>query len=139
MAKHVFRGAQVVINSVDLSTYVSEVALSYNQNNPEATGVGDTTVDRVTGGLIDWSVTVTFFQDYSANGVEATLFGLIGNATKVDIELIPGTGTVAADNPRYHGRCVFNGYQPMGGSPGAVHSTGQATFSGAGTLTKDTS
>ena len=86
MATLVYTNAFIQINAVDLSAHASEVSLNYASEMQDETAMGDSTRVRK-GGLKDWSVDVTWHQDFAAGAVDATLFSLVG--TTVCMEMRP--------------------------------------------------
>ena len=135
MAEVVLTNAFVSLNGVDLSGHVRSVTLSYNSEPQDITAMSDTTRQRI-GGLLDWSLSVEFNQDYAANLVDATLFSLVG--TTFAMILRPDAGAVAATNPQYTGTVLLESYQPLGGSIGEVH-TSPVQLSAASVLARATS
>lgn len=135
MAHRVFKDPFFSINSVDLSDHVQEVRLDYSADAPEDTAGGDNTRSRLAGGLKDWSITVTFFQDYAAGEVDATLFGIL--ATSVPIEIRPSIAVVGTTNPKYTGNAILTSYQPAGGAIGDAQKA-PVTLQGSGDLTRAT-
>lgn len=115
MANMVLTNAYVMINSVNLSSYVKTVTLNYKSEMQDDTAMGDTARSRI-GSLKDWTLTVEFFQDYAASAVDATLFSIVGSV--VPIEVRAANTTVSATNPKYTGNAILETYQPVGGSVG---------------------
>ena len=121
MAIEIFKDASVVINSVDLSDHVESVALAYSAEAQEATVMGDTGIRRLAG-LLDWSLAITFRQDYDASEVDATIFSLVGAAAFSIAVRKSKTDGLGVTNPEYQGNGVIDGdYTPMGGTVGEVH------------------
>lgn len=118
MAEVVLTNAHLTLNSVDLSDHVRSITLNYNSEPQDITAMSDTTRQR-TGGLLDWSVSIEFNQDYAANEVDVTLFSLVGTTFAMAIR--PDAGSVATTNPEYTGTCLLESYQPVGGQVGEVH------------------
>ena len=90
--------------------------------------------------FVDWSIDVTFRQDFIApatNAVDSTLFSLVG-AAAFAIEIRPDAGAASATNPKFTGNALLASYSPLTGSVGDVASA-PATFQGDGTLTRATS
>src|SRR3989304_5712860 len=133
MATVVFTDAQVVINAVDLSDHVRQVTLEYNAEALDETAMADTTRVRK-GGLLDWSVTVEFFQDFAASEVDVTLFALVGTTFTVAVR--PTTDAIAATNPEFPGTGILESYQPMGNAVGEMLMA-PVTIRAAGVLTRD--
>ena len=136
MAKFVFKNAFVSINAVDLSDHVESITINYSAATPESTSMSDNSITRLPG-LKDFSVDVTFRQDFAASNVDATLFSLIG-AAAFAIEIRPDAGAVSATNPKFTGNALLSAYTPIGGSVGDT-AAATATLVGDGDLTRATS
>lgn len=134
MATLVYTNAFIQINAVDLSAHASEVTLNYASEMQDETAMGDSTRVRK-GGLKDWSVDVTWHQDFAAGKVDATLFSLVG--TTVCVEMRPQNICSTAINPIFSGIGVIESYNPMGGSVGALLDA-PTTIQSAGNLTRAT-
>jgi hypothetical protein len=134
MATLVYTNAFIQINAVDLSSHASEVSLNYASEMQDETAMGDSTRVRK-GGLKDWSVDVTWHQDFAVGAVDATLFSLVG--TTVCMEMRPQNICSTAINPIYSGIGVIESYNPMGGSVGALLDA-PTTIQSAGDLSRAT-
>ena len=134
MATLVYTNAFIQINAVDLSSHASEITLNYASEMQDETAMGDGTRVRK-GGLKDWSVDVTWHQDFAAGKVDATLFALVG--TTVCVEMRPQNICSTAQNPIYSGIGVIESYNPMGGSVGALLDA-PTTIQSAGALARAT-
>jgi len=99
--------------------------------------MGDASRDRIAG-LKDWSIEITFKQDYAASKVDATLFSLVGAAEFAIAVRKSDTDATAATNPEYQGNCVLESYQPFGQTVGEL-AVAPITVQGAGDLTRATS
>lgn len=132
----VLKNASVTINSVDLSSLVESVVLTYSVDQLEITAMG-MTGRRFDDGLQNNQLTVNLYQDYAANQVEATVYSLVGSLTTVVVK--PAAGAVSATNPSYTLTNTFlSSHQPLGSS-GRVGEMPmvQLTFNG-GDLVKAT-
>ena len=136
MALDVLDNCYCLVNSVDLSDHVESVKLDYKADMLERTAMSNTE-HRFIAGLKDWSLEITFYQDYASGSVDATLNALIG-AAAFAIEVRPDAGAVSATNPKWTGNAVFEGYTPIGGGVGTLQKV-QAKFRAAGALTRATS
>jgi hypothetical protein len=134
MATLVYTNAFIQINAVDLSAHASEISLNYASEMQDETAMGDSTRVRK-GGLKDWSVDVTWHQDFAAGAVDATLFSLVG--TTVCMEMRPQNICSTAINPIFSGIGVIESYNPMGGSVGALLDA-PTTIQSAGDLSRAT-
>jgi len=135
MATLVYTNAKIEINGVDLSAHASEVGLNYASEMQDETAMGDSTRVRK-GGLKDWSVDVTWHQDFAAGAVDATLFSLVG--TTVCVELRPQNICSTSINPTYSGIGVIESYNPVGGAVGALLDA-PTTVQSAGSLSRASS
>lgn len=135
-AHFVWKDPHVSLGGVDLSDHVKQATLNYSAEAPDDTTGGDSTRNRLAGGLKDWSLTLELAQDYAASEVDATLFSLVG--TSVAIVLRPTTDAVGTTNPSYSGNAILTAYQPFGGQIGA-QAMAPVTFEGNGDLSRATS
>lgn len=134
MAKRVLLDAEVVVNSVDLSDHVSSVTLNYTGELQDDTAMGDATRSRLAG-LKDWSIEVTFQQDFASGSVDATLFTLIGAAAFTVTVMGDKSDGVGVTNPKFSGSCVLESYPPLGNTVGELAAT-TVTFQAAGDLSR---
>ena len=136
MAVFVLKDASLVVNSINLSAYVSSITLDYAVDAVAADGMAATNGHVFLGGLQNNSLAVTLNQDFAASTVAATLDALIGTTTTVVIK--PTSAAVGATNPTY---TISNAFlaatQPVNGSVGDLAQM-SVTFQG-GTLAKTTS
>jgi len=104
MATFLGNGAQVTVNSVDLSTYVSSVTINQEFDQLEVTAMGDTG-HKYIAGLENSSISIDFNADFATSKVNQTINGstagngLVGATTTVTIK--PGAGSTSATNPLY--------------------------------------
>lgn len=140
MAKLVLTDAKVTINSVNLSTNITQITLSTTDDVVETTGFGSTGNAKTrVAGMRDNSVTIEFLQDYAASLVEATINGstsLVGTTTTVVV--VPTSSAVSATNPSYSFTALISEWQPLSGTLGEI-STVSCTWPISGAITKATS
>jgi hypothetical protein len=133
MAVFVLKDASLVVNTVDLSAYVSSITLDYAVDAIAADGMAATNGHVFLGGLQNNSLAVTLNQDFAATKVAATLDALVGTSTTVVIK--PTSAAVGATNPTY---TISNAFlaatQPVNGAVGDLAQM-SVTFQG-GTLVK---
>jgi hypothetical protein len=136
MAKFVLKDAEVIINSIDLSAWVNAVTLDINPDLPEANTMGITSKVRLVG-LLDWSVNITFTQNFDSGTVDDILWPLVG-ADPFPITVMANlTDGIGPTNPRYSGNVVLGTYQPLQGTIGETVFV-NATFPSSGNLTRAT-
>jgi hypothetical protein len=133
MAVFVLKDASLVVNSINLSAYVSSITLDYAVDAVAADAMAATNGHVFLGGLQNNSLAVTLNQDFAASTVAATLDALVGTSTTVVIK--PTSAAVGATNPTY---TISNAFlaatQPVAGSVGDLAQM-SVTFQG-GTLVK---
>lgn len=133
MAVFVLKDASLVVNSINLSAYVSSISLEYAVDTVSADAMASTAAHVFLGGLQNNSLSVTFNQDFATSTVAPTLDPLVGVPTTVVIK--PTSAAVGAANPTYTiTNTVLNGTQPVAGSVGDL-ATQSVTFTG-GALVK---
>lgn len=118
MAKLVLTNAQVILNAVDLSTWVKQVTINYSAAEVDATTMGMSSIARLPG-LKDWSMDFQFTQDYAAAAVDVTIFSIVGTVVTIDVK--PVNGARSATNPSYTGSGLISSYSPMGQAVGALN------------------
>ena len=133
MAKLVLKDAFVSINAVDLSDRVESITINYGAETPESQAMSDGTKTRLPG-LIDWSVDITFRQDFGASTVDVTLFPLVG-AAAFAVEFRPTSAAAAATNPKYTGNALLASYSPLGNTIGET-AAAPVSLVGDGALTR---
>lgn len=128
-----FKNAYVWINNVDLSLAVQSLSLAYEAESLDATAMGN--ASRVKqGGLKSQGLDITMFQKYSC--VDATLFGLVGCQTSIEVRACNACST-ANTNPRYSGTYMLQSYPPVGGGVGDLLMA-VFRFEPAGDLSRNT-
>ena len=125
---------KVTVNGTNLSDRLQSVELSLESDDLETTAFGDTFRTRV-GGLKTGTVTLTFFQDFAAGEVDATLFPLYN--TIATVVIVPTSSSVSATNPSYTTNCLVNQYQPFASSVGDI-ATVSVSWPTTGTVTRGT-
>lgn len=136
MASLVLTDAHIEIDANDLSDHANEVTLEYSADEVEDTNFGDGTHLFMGSTLKNWSLSVTFAQDYADGELDSVLWPLVGGSA-VTVKVRPTSSAVGTDNPEYSGSAVLLEYTPVGGSVGDRAET-QASFSPAGTLSRAT-
>jgi hypothetical protein len=117
MAAFTFTDAFVSINGVTLSDHANKVELTDSREKKDFTAFGATS--KVWGkGLGDAGMKVTFFQDFAAGKVHATLQPLISSTTPVTIEVRPTSAARSATNPAYLMSALLFDYSMLNGGVG---------------------
>lgn len=126
MAIFVIKNASVTVNSVDLSSYCSSVAVDYNVDAVPADVMG-TDYHTFQPGLQNSTVTVSLNQDFAATKTEATIYPLVGTTTTVVVKA--ESGATSATNPSYTCTGFLAGSQPVNGAVGDLAAM-QLVFTG---------
>jgi hypothetical protein len=137
MARIVLTDASVVINGINLSEFITSVAISSSEDVVETTGMGSGGARTRVAGLGDNSLTLEFNQDFATSGPEVTInavgSSLVGTTTTVVVK--PTSGAVSASNPSYSFSAVVAEWQPLSAAVGEL-ATVSATWPISGTITK---
>lgn len=135
MAAFVFKDAVIVVNAVDLTAFSNAITLNYSAELQDASCFGiDTRINLA--GLKDWSIDVTFKQDFASAAVDETLFPLVG-AVAFPITLKPTSASVSTTNPEYQGTAVLGTYNPFGGTVGDLAAATVTFNPGGGNLVRN--
>lgn len=135
MATFVLTDADVTVNSVNLSDWITSVTLSIEVDDQEDTAMGDTYRSKV-GGLKEWTLDVDFNADFASSAVDQTVWPLLGTSVAVTVK--PTSGTTSATNPQYSGNVLVTEYSPIDGDVGDLATT-SVSWPGTGTLSRATS
>ena len=135
MSTFMLNNASIVVNSVDLSSYVTSITLSQSADSLEDTAMGDTSRSYI-GGLKSGSVDIEFNADFAASKTEATIFPLVGTSTAVVVK--PVDASVSATNPSYTFNAIVTEWDTLNGSVGEI-ATHSVSWPITGAITKATS
>lgn len=114
--KLVLKNAELIINSVDLSAWVTQISLTTGRALLQAPALGEETNTAVAG-LKEFSGQVTFNQAFDAGAVDETLSAIDAAGVPVWLELKSNKGAaVGPGNPKYIGLVAVGQYQPFAGS-----------------------
>lgn len=137
MSKIVLTDAQITVGGTDLSDHIESIAIPVEADAPESTAFGGGGWRaREAGGLKDFTVDITWHQDYAASEVDATLWPLL--ATSAAIVVKPTSGSVSSTNPSYTGNVIVNSLAPVSGSVGDLAKM-TTSWPAAGALARATS
>lgn len=127
MGKTILRDVKLEVNGVDLSDHVQSIEVDETWANVDVTGMGAAFKERLLG-IGDASMKVTFFQDFAAAEIHATLSPLAGSNTPFPVVMTPdSTVGVSATNPTFTMQSVLDAYDPVKGKVGDA-STMDVTF-----------
>lgn len=137
MARLVLTDASVVVNGINLSEFITSVALSTSEDVIETTGMSSTGARTRLAGLADNSLALEFNQDFATSAPEVTI-NAVGSSlvgTNVTVVIKPTSAAVGVANPSYSFSCVVAEWQPLSGAVGEL-ATVSATWPISGAITK---
>lgn len=130
MAVYLANTGVLTVNSVDLSSLVTNVVINRSFDELEITALGDSGHKYVKG-LEASSITIDFLNDSASSKTLQTLNSTWG--TSVTVTFKQNSGAVAADNPLYTMTCLINNTTPVNGAVGDL-STQSVTWNVMGTI-----
>jgi hypothetical protein len=123
MASFVLRNAFVSIDTVDLSDHCREVAVELTADDVDVTAMGAGGHGHLAG-IRDDKFTFTFYSDFAAGKVDATIQSkFAGGTTPFYVHVGPNNSTASATNPIYIGTCFLLTYNPVSGAVGDAAMT----------------
>jgi len=109
----------VIVGTTTISDHVSTVSLAREIDQVEITAMNDNFAN-VIGGVERSVLNLEVFNDFAAASVNSLFEDALG--TKLNIKLIPVSGTVSATNPSYTMSCLISSWTPVNGAIDAVAS-----------------
>ena len=135
MATQVLKDAFVLIGAANLSDHIKQVELSQTVDMQDVTAMTNDT-KLVKSALKDWSLKITFHQDFGASSIDQTISPLIGGAP-FSFEVRPTSLARSTTNPAWTGQGVISSYNPVAGSVGEEQVCA-VQIEAASTLTRNT-
>jgi len=110
MAIQTWTNGYVLINAVDLSNHGHSLMINFGQDTADASTFGDSH-HKFRAALGKRTCSITFFNDYAAGNVEATLRALIvgSSSTGVTVAVRPSNSATTAVNPEYSFPAILDG------------------------------
>ena len=132
-----WKNAYLEVNGVDISDHAESITLNTGAVTLPNNAMGDE-YEYQRAGLLNWSVEATFYQDFAAGSVDATLWPLYSGRQTFALILRADSGAIGTENPRWSGDVFISSYQPTQGSHGD-NLMSPVTFSPASDLIRTTS
>lgn len=123
----------VTINSVDYSDWCTQAEVPISVADLPTTAFGDTWDERI-GGLKSGTATFTFHQDFVDNGLDESIFALLG--TVVPCTIKPTSAAISTANPEYQFSVLINDWKPIAASVGDL-ATVSVTWPISGAVVRD--
>lgn len=121
MAKHVLRDVVHTVNAVDLSDHVSAVTIETTRPEVDVTSMGADYMETIPG-IPDATITVSYFNDYAAGEVYATLQPLSTTDTPFTVTVRPTSSAISATNPNIEMSALMYTFNPVGGDIGSANT-----------------
>lgn len=115
------------VGGVDLSDHVQSLQTPETYDVIDVTAMG-ASAHQSAPGLRNDSIVVTFFQDFAASKVDATLNPLLGNATGTTVIAYVNGTTASSTAPSYTLLAWLSTYTPIDASGPGTASMNQVTF-----------
>ena len=130
MAVYLANTGILTVNSVDLSTLVTNVVINRSFDELEITSLGDTG-HKFVKGLEASSITIDFLNDSASAKTLQTLNTTWGSSVTVTFKQT--SATTSAENPLYTMTCLINNTTPVNGAVAEL-STQSVTWNVMGTI-----
>jgi hypothetical protein len=111
--------AVVVGTTNTITTFVNTVSLNRELDVVDITAMTDSVANAITG-VERSTLNLELYNDFAASSVNALFEDALG--TKLNIKLIPVSGTVSTTNPSYSMSCLITNWTPINGSIDGVAS-----------------
>ena len=135
MAVYLANTGVLTVNSVDLSSLVTNVVINRSFDELEITALGDSG-HRYVKGLEASSISIDFLNDSASAKTLQTLNSTWG--TSVTVTFKQTSDAVSATNPLYTMTCLINNITPVNGAVADL-STQSVTWNVMGTIAVTTS
>ena len=135
MAVYLANTGVLTVNSVDLSTLVTNVVINRSFDELEITSLGDSG-HKFVKGLEASSITIDFLNDSATAKTLQTLNTTWG--TSVTVTFKQTSAVTSAENPLYTMTCLINNTTPVNGAVADL-STQSVTWNVMGTIAITTS
>lgn len=132
MAKFVARDYMIIVNGVNLSDHCSQVSVTDTADKVETTSFGPGGYKQYMQGFHDATITATFFNDFAASSVAATIQPLYSSGGTFGVEVRPTSAARSVTNPAGTMIATLYDYTGIDGKAGAA-SEMSVTFANAGT------
>ena len=109
----------VIVGTSTITDHVSTVSLNREIDQVEITSMTDT-VQNMIGGIERPTLNLELYNDFASASVNSLFEDALGS--KLNIKLIPVSGTVTATNPSYTMSCLISSWTPVNGAVDAVAS-----------------
>ena len=109
----------VIVNTTTITDHVSTVSLAREIDQVDISAMNDN-IQNMIGGIERPTLNLELYNDFASASVNALFEDALG--TKLNIKLIPVSGTVTATNPSYTMSCLIASWTPVNGAIDSVAS-----------------
>lgn len=120
------------INTVSVEDFTKGVEISIDNDVVEASAAGDAAKEHIEG-IYGWVMDGDYNWNPASGKNDATIFALLGAGAKA-IDVTPGGGAAAAENPKYEGNAILKSYKISIPHDGLI--TSKASYQGTGALSR---
>lgn len=123
MAKLVLKDAAVLINGTAISDHCSSVTIENTYDEVDFTSFSSAAYREIGQGLGDATITLSVFQDFAANSVDAIFWPLAQSGGTFGVEVRPTSAAPSATNPKYNMTGRLFQFNPIAGAVGDALTT----------------
>jgi hypothetical protein len=136
VAKYVLKDCYIAINGTVVSNLASSCEIDDSADEVDFTGFSTAGYKEIGQGLKDATITITFFSDFAAAGVNSGINNIIqplyASGGTLGLEVRPTSAAVSSTNPKLTMTARVYGYTGISGQVGDA-STFDAAFRNGGT------
>ncbi len=121
MAKEVIRNPTIEVNATDLSTHVSSVTVESTTDEVDVTGM-KAAAKEILAGIPDATITLNFWQDFSAASVDATLQPIYDAKEPVPV-VVTRPDAAVGERQSWTMQGTLLSYSPLAGAVGEASAT----------------
>lgn len=126
--------AEVTINSVDMTSFTSQVSIDQSIDDVDVTTFGSGGARERIAGMGDGTFGISMFQSWETNEVNDTLDGIVGTVVAVTVK--PTSAAISTTNPEYQFNVLITEWTPMSANAGEV-ATVDASWPIDGAVVRD--
>jgi hypothetical protein len=121
MAKLILTAAQLLLNTVDRSSWVTNVELAVDAEAKDVTVFTSGGFKENLSGLKSGNLAVTWDNDLAAGSLDELMWALFIASAAVSFEVRAVNTARSTSNPGYTGSVILTGWTPISGAPGDVN------------------
>lgn len=123
MSKFVLKDCYVAINGTAISDHCSSASIENTYDEVDFTSFTSSNYREFGQGLGDATITLTVFQDYAANNIDAIFWPLAQSGGTFGVEVRPTSAVASSTNPKYTMTGRLFTFNPLAGAVGDAATT----------------